>query len=46
MISESTQKVVEEYFRGGNAQGVTTPVTLRALLDTIKDFVEGPEKKA
>lgn len=46
MIDQSTQKIVEEYFRGGNAQGITTPVTLRALLDTIKDFVEGTEKKA
>jgi hypothetical protein len=46
MISGSTEKLIEAYFQGGNALGITTPAVLTALMLAIKNVCEGDEKAA
>lgn len=40
MISPTTEKVIEAYFAGGNAQGITTPGVLTSLMLAIKAVCE------
>ena len=46
MINATTQKLIAAYFEGGNAQGITTPGVLTAMMEAIKSVSEGNEKAA
>jgi len=46
MIDSTTEKLIAAYFEGGNAQGITTPGVLTAMMEAIKSVCEGGEKAA
>lgn len=37
--------LVKTYFNGGNAQGITSSGVMKAILESIRDFVEETDAK-
>ena len=44
-VNTPTEKLVEAYFKGGNAKDIKDSKTLRAMLETIKSFTFNEDHK-